>query len=133
MQDVMLLIYTALKNDTTLMNLLGGVNTKKKWHRIYNGSVAPNSDEFPRVTMFEVLNNDDEFADDFAECSEVVARIDVWSECNNIFEIAKQIKKVLKSAFLLCDISFNADMYEEDTKVYHKPINVEIKIDTEVL
>lgn len=57
MQDTMLMIYQSLKKSAAVT---------KKIAAIYNNPRAPDKDKnlFPRITMFEMLNNDSEYADD---------------------------------------------------------------------
>jgi len=132
MQDATTLVYSALNTDTTLVSILGGKNRTKGWNRIYNSQVAPNADEYPRVTMFEVLNEDEVSADDEPQFSEVNIRIDVWAkDVKNIFSTCKQIKKILKNNFYTCNVRLEETMYEQsDTDtIYHKPVNVYLLIE----
>lgn len=114
MRDVMQMIYYLLQE--------GGISVTQ----IYNNPVAPQKAKLPYITMFEVLNTDDVYADDIAQMSKVVARVDVWSNINNIYSIAKQIKNVLLSNLEFCRVELGSDMYEQDTKIYHKPIDITI-------
>ncbi len=128
MQDATTLIYKILDTDTQLLTLLGGKVPTKKWQRIYNSPVAPIADEFPRVTMFEVINDDAEPADDEPQYSDINIRIDVWlKDIRNLFTICKRIKQVLKNNFLTCIVRLESTMYEKSETgetIYHKPINV---------
>lgn len=125
--DVMQMIYQALCNDTELLKMLGG--TDEKYWRIYNNPVAPNEQEFPRITMFEIMREDDEWADDEPQAIRVTARVDIWTRKNVLYKIAKRVKDILFSRFLRCEVSLGSDMvekYEKENRVYHKPIDVEI-------
>ncbi len=128
MQDAATLIYSTLDADTQLLTLLGGKVPTKKWQRIYNSPVAPIADEFPRVTMFEVINDDAEPADDEPQYSDINIRIDVWlKDVRNLFPICKRIKQVLKNNFSMCIVRLESTMYEKQETgeiIYHKPINV---------
>jgi len=128
MQDATTLVYKALDADTQLLTLLGGKVPTKKWQRIYNSPVAPIADEFPRVTMFEVMNDDAEPADDEPQYSDINIRIDVWlKDIRNLFTICKRIKQVLKNNFSTCTVRLESTMYEKSETgetIYHKPINV---------
>jgi hypothetical protein len=122
MQDVLLQVYKALKSsDAVTQNIKG----------IYNNPRAPDKDEkvFPRLTMFEMLNNDSEFADDTAIMNDVWIRIDIWSDKNDLFELSGIVKTVLKGNFEMCSVELQSDMYESDTNIYHKPINVKIRME----
>lgn len=128
MQDAAALVYKALNADVELIALLGGKVPANEWQRIYNSPVAPKADEFPRVTLFEVINDDAEPADDEPQYSDVNIRIDVWlKDIRNLFAICKRIKKVLKNNFSLCIVRLESTMYEREETgetIYHKPINV---------
>ena len=122
-------IYTVFKNDTELINLLGGIRTveKRKWKRVYNSQIAKDPKEFPRLTMFEVLNSDFDGADDLPIFGEYDNRLDLWVLSDSeIFPIVKRIKQILRSTFENVDIKFTSTDYENDTKIWHKPIDVKI-------
>ncbi|MGN0106928.1 MAG: hypothetical protein ACI4A5_04425 [Hominilimicola sp.] len=122
MQDVLLLAYKALKSSGIVVKNIKG---------IYNNPRAPDKDRniFPRLTMFEMLNNDSEYADDKAIMNDVWIRIDIWSDKNNLFELSKMVKSALEENFEMCRVELQSDMYESDTNIYHKPINVKIKME----
>jgi len=130
LQDVSILVYQALNADTALLALLGGKIPLKQYNRVYNSQKAPIAEELPRVTMHEILNDDDIGADDTFHCSNIEFRIDVWDITNkNMFAICKRIKEVLKSlTSFSCRVKLQSMMYEQDTQVYHRPINVNILI-----
>lgn len=107
--DVKVTIRDALLANVTLISMLGG-------QRIYQLS-APISTEYPRITFFEVVNRDSEFADNQSIASEISMQIDVWSK-GSTSSIAKQVDITMKS---LGYVRTSApDFYEDDTKVYHK-------------
>lgn len=133
MQDAAALIYKALNADAELITLLGGKVPANGWQRIYNSPVAPKADEFPRITLFEVINDDAESADDEPQYSDVNIRIDVWlNDIRSLFPICSRIKQTLKSNFSTCTVQFESTMYEKlntDVTIYHKPINVYLLIE----
>lgn len=132
MQDAEALVYKVLNNDATLVMQLGGKIPEKGWERVYNSQVAPNADEYPRITMFEVINDDAEPADDEPQYSDVNIRIDIWTQDEaGLFEICKRIKSDLKSAFSMCTIRLESKIYESDIQVYHKPINLYLLLEQE--
>ncbi len=132
MQDAVNLVYTPLHSDAPLITLLGGRDPEKCWDRVYDGPTNPQEDEFPRITMFEVLNEDAVPADDKFECSDVNVRIDFWTkDKRDIHPVCKRIKKVLGDTFMDCIIRPESTMYETDTGVYHKPINVFLLLEQE--
>lgn len=133
MQDAAALVYKALNTDTELITLLGGKIAAKGWQRIYNSPVAPFADEFPRITLFEVVNDDAEPADDEPQYSDVNIRVDVWiKDIRNLFSICKRIKQVLKSSFSMCIVQLESTMYEKQETgetIYHKPMNLYILLE----
>lgn len=103
------LIVSALTENETLVNLLGGP-------RVYF-QVAPDPDELPRITYFELMNFGSMYADDGEEASEIHVQIDVWSK-ESTSDIAAEVDRTMKS------IGFgrmaSADLYEDDTEIFHK-------------
>jgi hypothetical protein len=132
MQVATALVYKALNADTALLTLLGGKVPDKGWNRIYNSPVAPYEDEYPRITMFEVINEDADPSDDEPQCSDINIRIDVWTrDVKMVFPVCKQIKQVLKNSFNTCTVRLEETMHEKLEKytVYHKPINIYLLLD----
>jgi hypothetical protein len=113
-------IRTALINDDALVNLLGG---QYVWPQR-----APDANQYPRITFFEMTNFDANHADDQAYSSRMVYQIDVWSK-NNPDPIAIEVDRVMKS------ISFSragaADLYEDDVQVYHRALRYGITKEVE--
>lgn len=104
-------IRTALINDAALVKLLGGQHV---W-----AIKAPDANEYPRITYFEMTNLDANHADDQAYSSRMVYQIDIWSK-GNPDPIAIEVDRVMKS------IGFArvgaADLYEDDVQVYHRAL-----------
>ncbi|WDU84209.1 tail completion protein gp17 [Caloramator sp. Dgby_cultured_2] len=113
-------IVNSLKSNSNLINLLGG-------QRIYF-QVAPNPNEFPRITYFEIDNFGSLYADDEEKASEIHVQIDIWHKSNTT-AIADEVDKTMKN------IGFGrtsaADLYEEDTQVYHKALRYVINREVE--
>jgi len=109
--DVKPEIVRALGSNQALISLLGGP-------RIYQ-LVAPIPEELPRITLFEMVNADNWFADDTAYASKIHIQVDVWSK-ESTTAIAAEVDKTMKS------IGFqryaSADLYENDTKIFHKAL-----------
>lgn len=105
-------IKNALTNDSTLINKLNGHSSIYAVH-------APDADEYPRITYFEMTNLDANHADDAAYSSRLVYQVDVWSKTNPD-AIAVEVDRLMKS------IGFfrigGADLYEDGTQVYHKAL-----------
>lgn len=108
-------ITTALIDDATIKTLLCG-------ERVYPLGTAP-ATQYPRITFFEVVNADADSADDAVYSSRLIYQIDVWAK-GNPDPIAREVDRVMKS------IGFSrnggADLYENDTKVYHKSLRYAI-------
>lgn len=126
MQDAETLVYKAL-NEPTLLNLLGGQVKSKGWMRIYNSPDAKDPEEFPRLNLFEAANSDTESADDEPQTSDVNIRLELrTTDESKIFDIKKQIKKNLNSAFSRCRVEIGSKQTDviEGIKIYFVPINV---------
>lgn len=131
MIDAETLVYQTLNSDETLLNLMGGIDTEKEQFRIYNSPKSLNTDEYPRITLFEVVNTDEAAADDESTMSDVNVRVDIWTKDETtLFDITNRVKKVLKT-ILLCTVKLGAKIYEADTGVYHKVIEVYLLLEQE--
>lgn len=107
-------ILAALIGDVTLVTLLGGSNV----YAIYDPT-----NQFPRITFFEVVNKDADSADDEVYSSRLIYQVDVWAK-SNPDPIARETDRIMKS------IGFSrtggADLYERDTQVHHKALRYSI-------
>ena len=115
--DVKSGIYSLLTSSSALVALLGGP-------RVYQ-LAAPKADEFPRITFFEIDNADSAWADDEAYASDVSVQIDVWSK-GSTSAIAGEVDRLMKSAEW--GRTSAADLYETDTKVFHKAMRYRISV-----
>ncbi len=113
-------IRTALINDTALVKLLGG---QYVW-----AIKAPDANQYPRITYFEMTNFDKNYADDRAYSSRMVYQVDVWSK-GNPDPIVIEVDRVMKT------IGFarvgGADLYEDDVQVYHRALRYGITKEVE--
>ncbi|NTW04535.1 MAG: DUF3168 domain-containing protein [Peptococcaceae bacterium] len=108
-------VMSALKANSTLIGLLGG-------SRIYfQGSGIV--DELPRITYFEVVNIGSLYADDVEATSEIHIQIDIWSK-GSTSAMAEEVDKTMKS--LGFGRTSSADLYEDDTKIFHKAMRFAI-------
>lgn len=131
MQDAEMLVFQTLNADETLVSLLGGRVSDKGWNRIYNSITVPDTNEFPRITMFEVVNTDEAAADNEATMSDINIRVDVWTDNEStLFAITDRVKKTLKAS-LPCTVKLGAKIYETDTQIYHKVIEVYLLLEQE--
>lgn len=109
--DAKVEIRSALLANISLVTLLGG-------QRIYQ-LAAPNAEEYPRITFFEIENADNQFADDEPYASQVFVQIDVWSK-GSTSAISGEVDQTMKQ--LGYRRYGGADLYEIDTAVYHKAL-----------
>lgn len=107
--DIKAEIRTSLLANAQLVTLLEG-------QRVYQ-LTAPNADEFPRITFFEIDNTDTAFADDIAYAADVLVQVDVWSR-GSTSAIAGEVDKAMKE--LGYSRTGAPDLYEPDTRIYHK-------------
>ncbi|PHA00941.1 hypothetical protein COE51_06420 [Bacillus pseudomycoides] len=118
MRDLNKEILQALGNNQELVSLLGG---KRIGHLIFTGDKNN-----PYITFSEVNNQDGDFADDQAYNSDLLYQIDIWSKNPITIKYKKEVDRVMKS------IGFSrfstADLYEEDTKIYHYGMRYRTKI-----
>lgn len=104
-------IVKALESNQELISLLGG-------KRIYQLK-APNSEEFPRVTYFELNNFDNDYADDTAISSDISYQFSIWTKnAAQLAPIGMQIDLTMKS--LNFKRTSSIDMYEDDVGVFHR-------------
>lgn len=106
-------VLNALKNDATLITL---VNRRVYW-------LTASSKTPPYITLFEVTNSEVESADDEEYADDIEIQVDVWSKGSTI-PIAKQVQKVMRNLGFTHDAA--PDDYDEETKIYHKPMRFSI-------
>ena len=121
-------IKDALRSDTELISFLGGVTATQK--RIYCAS-APNAEEFPRIIILELFSHDDVSADNESGYEDGRYRVTLYTKDKDYSFIIKKIKKILKQTFSFSVIEKGSDDYESDTKVYSKPIEIEMLEESE--
>lgn len=108
-------VVAALKEDVDLIGLLGGP-------RIYF-QAAPNAKEFPRITYYELDNHGSLYADDMEQASEILIVIDIWHTVKTS-EIAQAVDKLMTGLGFVRE--FASDLYEDDTKIFHKTMRFRI-------
>lgn len=104
-------VYQALSNDAQLTQLLGG-------KRVYQIK-APDANEYPRITFFEVNNLDSDYADNAAVSVEIRLQIDIWSR-SNYSAIVERVNEIMES--LGFARYYSIDLYESDIDVFHKAL-----------
>lgn len=108
MKNLKTTVVSALTNDPTLSSLVDG--------RVIFMSL-PDEPTFPCITYYEQNNSPALMGDGKELTSESVMVIDVWSRSSTT-AIAQAVDSVMAS--LNFRREFAGDLYENDTKVYHK-------------
>jgi hypothetical protein len=114
-------IEAGLKANADLVLLLKG-------QRVYQ-QPAPNSQEHPRVTFFEMDNVPGIVADDREWASDIRVQVDIWNQSDTGVtnsEIAEEVDQTMTSLGFIRTGS--ADFYEDDTKVFHKAMRYRIRV-----
>ncbi|UNC93819.1 hypothetical protein HUE98_06065 [Candidatus Contubernalis alkalaceticus] len=93
------------------MDLLGGKRVYKR--------PAPDGDEFPRVTLFEIDRNNGDYADDEPMSDESVLQVDEWNQ-EDTQAIFEEIDKTMKENGWRR--SGKQEFYEQDTGIHHKAL-----------
>lgn len=106
-------VIAALKADATLTAL---VNKRVYW-------ITASKKDSSYITLFEVTNSEAESADDEEYSDDIEIQVDVWSKGSTI-PIAKQVQKVMRGLGFTHDAA--PDDYDEETKIYHKPMRFSI-------
>ncbi len=108
------------KIDTVLSNTLTPIPVKYGW---YDKDISET-----HVTFILLSDDDEDYADDEAETNTQLVQVDVWSK-ENMDDLKKSIKVAMKTLDN-CTYSDGADLYEDDTQIYHKALRFYI---TEVI
>ena len=115
MKNIKTTVVSTLKADTTLKGLVSD--------RVIFMSL-PDEPEFPCITYYEQNNSPALVGDGKELTSESVMVIDVWSK-GSTTAIAQAVDSVMTG--LNFRREFSGDLYENDTKVYHKSMRYRIK------
>lgn len=115
MVNMIEVVGNALKNDIVLKGI---VNSRIYWLR-----PPTNNEPKPYITYFEVVNAETESADDEEYADEIEIQVDIWSQGSTI-PIAKEVQRILRKLGFIHQAL--ADMYEENTQLFHKPIRFTI-------
>lgn len=103
-------VVSALKNDSTLINLLGG-------EKIYYFHL-PEEPNFPLITYYEGNNKDYAFFDDLERNTEAIFIIDVYTKGTDLTDISQAVDNVMYSQGFFRE--FTNELYEQDDEIYHK-------------
>ncbi|ASA25421.1 tail completion protein gp17 [Paenibacillus donghaensis] len=113
MIDLIPEVVSALRGRPELIDLLGGDYI---WRHFVPEDYA---EQFPRITFFEMINNDNRYAEDAADSSEIHFQVDVWHKAATA-ALGTEVDIAMKaSGFARYS---GADLFEEDTKIYHKAL-----------
>ena len=104
-------VLAALEGNTDLLALLGGPY-------IYQLKAPEGLNKY--ITLFELTNFDSAWADGTAFMAEVHLQVDVWVKAASTSPIAAEVDKIMKS--LGFKRTSSADLYEDDTGIYHKAL-----------
>ena len=104
-------VLAALEENTDLLALLGGPH-------IYQLKAPEGLDKY--ITLFELTNFDSAWADGTAFVAEVHLQVDVWVKAASTSPIAAEVDKTMKA--LGFKRTGSADLYEDDTKIFHKAL-----------
>jgi len=113
MLDVKKYVYAALKNDSTLVALLGS-NTKIQFYYPNDFNILP-------IVTYQELNQTDEqqgYFDNIPTSVESTIQIDVWVSSTGITPIVESCDRIMHG--LLFNVDFSSDLYEPDTKIQHR-------------
>lgn len=112
MQSIKTAVMTALQTSTALTTLLGSGK-----RIFFQDPDDENKPKFPRITYFEVDNFGNLFADDQEVGSEILYQVDLWSKASTT-AIAKEVDTIMIGLDFIRQSS--QDLYETDTKIFHK-------------
>lgn len=115
-------VYSALTTATALTTLLGS-GQRIFFHFPDDANVAT----FPRVTYFELDNIGNLFADNTEYGSEIDYQVDVWHSASTT-AIALQVDTIMTGLGFARIAA--PDLYESDTKKFHKAMRYRIDKET---
>lgn len=120
-------VLKALDANQALISLLGGES------RIFRIQVpTKEADQFPRITYFEYNNIDSDYAEDEATASQVFIQVSVWAQdAAHLSPIAAEVDTTMRSLGFYRTSA--TDLYEDDTKVFHKALRYRGKFAKEEL
>lgn len=114
MQNIKTTVLTALQTATALATLQGN---KFYFHH------PPDFTNLPVGSYFELSNSGNLYADDIEAGSEIIFQIDLWSK-TSLSSLALAVDDVMVG------LDFNRvlseDLFEIDTKIYHKSMRYRI-------
>lgn len=116
MMEVKAKVYTALKNDSALVTLLGSANQIVFYY--------PNDFKALPVVCYREDNQTDEdqgYWDNAPHSVESAIQIDIYTAHNtSTTAISKAVDNVMHG--LLFNVDFSGDLYEKDEKIQHRVI-----------
>lgn len=105
-------VLAALESHDELIRLLGA--PRVYWLKV----PATKAEEFPRITYFEMTNQNDLFAEGKPVAAEVRFQVDVWTKGKSFTEIVKQVDAAMEAAGFQ-RFATSPDLTDEDG-VFHK-------------
>lgn len=109
-------LVAALKGDAQIISLLGGPFVYFQY--------PEDETQYPRITYYELDNKGFIYADNEEKASQIYIMVDIWSK-ESTSALASAVNIVMKSLGYVRE--FAADLFETDTKVFHKPMRFRIE------
>ena len=106
------------KIDTVLSNTLEPLSIQS-FYGWYDKNINDT-----HVTFILISDNEDDYSDDEAESVNYLIQVDIWSK-KNMEDLKKTIKLAMKTLDN-CTYSTGADLYEDDTQIYHKALRFNV-------
>ncbi len=116
MQNLKPTVLTALQTATALSTLQG-----EKFHFFH----PPSFEVLPIGSYFELSNTGDLYADDQEIGSEVIFQIDLWGK-TSLSDLAIGVDDTMTGIDFARTSS--VDLYEQDTKIFHKSMTYRIDV-----
>lgn len=108
------ILSTVLMNDTVVSEYVG----KTMGGNPVIGSLSIPSGIFPAIEFHEVSGFDNSFNDDELYSRKYSFQISIFSQDNSHYKVQNAIDSLMRSLGFTC--YHNDEVYEEDTKVYHR-------------
>lgn len=78
------------------------------------------------ITFFNYLEQGEQYADNEEKATGYYIQLDVWSK-NDYIELIEKVKDRMRAAGFIR--TFAADIFEDDTKIYHKAMRFFIQME----
>ncbi|WP_411679848.1 hypothetical protein [Clostridium thailandense] len=85
-----------------------------------------NGKEHTYITFFNYLEQGEQYADNEEKATGYYIQVDVWSK-NDYTELVEKVKNYMRFAGFIRTSA--ADLFENDTKIYHKAMRFLMKVE----